>query len=203
MERAWGMQGNNGYGENAEALTEQYESVAFADVHRDVLHLFPTRPSRILDIGAGTGRDAAALSVLGHDVTAVEPTVELRSAGTRIHAATPIRWIDDSLPELAVVRSQGGRYDVVLLTAVWMHLDEAQRGIAMPHIAALLNPNGRIVMSLRHGPVPAGRTMYDVSAAETIDLAASVGLRCIHRNHREDMLGRGDVSWSFVGLEAH
>ncbi|WP_199230267.1 bifunctional 2-polyprenyl-6-hydroxyphenol methylase/3-demethylubiquinol 3-O-methyltransferase UbiG [Azospirillum sp. TSH58] len=197
------MQGNNGYGENAEALTEQYESVAFADVHRDVLHLFPTRPSRILDIGAGTGRDAAALSVLGHDVTAVEPTVELRSAGTRIHAATPIRWIDDSLPELAVVRSQGGRYDVVLLTAVWMHLDEAQRGIAMPHIAALLNPNGRIVMSLRHGPVPAGRTMYDVSAAETIDLAASVGLRCIHRNHREDMLGRGDVSWSFVGLEAH
>ncbi len=196
------MSGMNGYGENAEALTEQYESVAFADVHRDVLHLFPSRPSRILDIGAGTGRDAAALSVLGHEVTAVEPTAELRGAGMRIHAATPIRWIDDGLPELAVVRSQGGRYDVVLLTAVWMHLDEDQRGIAMPHIAGLLTPNGRVIMSLRHGPVPAGRTMYEVSAAETIDLAASVGLRCIHRNDREDMLGRGDVSWSFVGLEA-
>ncbi|MFC5359147.1 class I SAM-dependent methyltransferase [Azospirillum himalayense] len=196
------MSGLNGYGENATALTEQYESVAFADVHRDVLHLFPSRPSRILDIGAGTGRDAAALSRLGHDVTAVEPTVELRNAGVRIHAATPIRWIDDSLPELTAVRSDGGRYDVVLLTAVWMHLDEAQRAIGMPHIAALLNPNGRIVMSLRHGPVPAGRTMYDVSAAETIELAASVGLRCIHRNYREDMLGRGDVSWSFLGLEA-
>ena len=196
------MSGMNGYGENAEALTEQYESVAFADVHRDVLHLFPSRPSRILDIGAGTGRDAAALSVLGHEVTAVEPTAELRSAGMRIHAGTPIRWIDDGLPELTVVRSQGGRYDVVLLTAVWMHLDEGQRGAAMPHIAALLNPNGRVIMSLRHGPVPAGRTMYDVSAAETIDLAASAGLRCIHRNDREDMLGRGDVSWSFLGLEA-
>ncbi|CAO3380574.1 class I SAM-dependent methyltransferase [Azospirillum argentinense] len=196
------MSGRNGYAENADALTEQYESVAFADVHRDVLHLFPSRPSRVLDIGAGTGRDAAALSRLGHEVTAVEPTVELRSAGTRIHAATPIRWIDDSLPELAVVRSDGGRYDTILLTAVWMHLDEAQRGVAMPHIAALLNPSGRIVMSLRHGPVPAGRTMYDVSTAETIELAASVGLHCVHRNHREDMLGRGDVSWSFLGLEA-
>ncbi|QCO05559.1 class I SAM-dependent methyltransferase [Azospirillum argentinense] len=196
------MSGWNGYGENATALTEQYESVAFADVHRDVLHLFPSQPSRVLDIGAGTGRDVAALSALGHEVTAVEPTPELRSAGMRIHAATPIRWIDDSLPELTAVRSDGGRYDVVLLTAVWMHLDEAQRAIAMPHIAALLNPNGRIVMSLRHGPVPAGRTMYDVSAAETIELAASVGLRCIHRNDREDMLGRGDVSWSFLGLEA-
>ncbi|TWA85468.1 methyltransferase family protein [Azospirillum brasilense] len=196
------MSGRNGYGENATALTEQYESVAFADVHRDVLHLFPSRPSRVLDIGAGTGRDAAALSRLGHDVTAVEPTPELRSAGMRIHAATPIHWLDDSLPELTVLRGDGGRYDVVLLTAVWMHLDEAQRAIAMPHIASLLNPNGRVVMSLRHGPVPAGRTMYDVSAAETIALAASVGLRCIHRNDREDMLGRGDVSWSFLGLEA-
>ncbi|QCO18655.1 class I SAM-dependent methyltransferase (plasmid) [Azospirillum brasilense] len=196
------MSGWSGYGENATALTEQYESVAFADVHRDVLHLFPSRPGRVLDIGAGTGRDAAALAALGHEVTAVEPTAELRSAGMRIHAAQPIRWVDDSLPELAVVRRQGGRYDVIMLTAVWMHLDQAQRAIAMPHIAGLLNPSGRIVMSLRHGPVPEGRTMYDVSAAETIELAESVGLRCIHRNDREDMLGRGDVSWSFLGLEA-
>ncbi|SMH59907.1 class I SAM-dependent methyltransferase [Azospirillum agricola] len=196
------MRGNSGYGENAEALTEQYESVAFSDVHRDVLHLFPSQPSRILDIGAGTGRDAAALALSGHDVTAVEPTTELRSAGMRIHAAQPILWIDDGLPDLAVVRGKGGSYDVVMLTAVWMHLDEAERGIAMPHLAALLTRKGRVVMSLRHGPVPAGRTMHDVSAAETVELAASVGLRCIHHSQREDMLGRGDVSWSFLGLEA-
>ncbi|MBP2227377.1 2-polyprenyl-3-methyl-5-hydroxy-6-metoxy-1,4-benzoquinol methylase [Azospirillum agricola] len=196
------MRSNSGYGENAEALTEQYESVTFSDVHRDVLHLFPSQPSRILDIGAGTGRDAAALASSGHDVTAVEPTMELRGAGMRIHAAQPIVWIDDSLPELAVVRGRGGRYDVVMLTAVWMHLDEAQRGVAMPHLAALLTRKGRVVMSLRHGPVPAGRTMHDVSAAETIELAASAGLRCIHHGQREDMLGRGDVSWSFLGLEA-
>ena len=40
----------------------QYEGLAFADVHRDVLHLFPATPSRVLDIGAGTGRDAAAFA---------------------------------------------------------------------------------------------------------------------------------------------
>ena len=45
--------GPAGYGPQAAALATQYESIAFADVHRDVLHLFPQRPSRVLDIGAG------------------------------------------------------------------------------------------------------------------------------------------------------
>jgi hypothetical protein len=36
-----GASGTQGYGENAAALADQYESIAFADVHRDVAHLIP------------------------------------------------------------------------------------------------------------------------------------------------------------------
>ena len=61
-----------GYAENAAALIEQYERLTFEEVHREVLSLFPVRPGRVLDIGAGTGRDAAALAARGHMVTAVE-----------------------------------------------------------------------------------------------------------------------------------
>ncbi|MBM0229854.1 MULTISPECIES: hypothetical protein [Micromonospora] len=32
-----------GYAEAADALVEQYESVSFAEVHRDVLHPFSSR----------------------------------------------------------------------------------------------------------------------------------------------------------------
>jgi protein-L-isoaspartate O-methyltransferase len=32
----------------------------------------------VLDIGSGTGRDAAGLAAMGHSVVAVEPTAELR-----------------------------------------------------------------------------------------------------------------------------
>ncbi|SNS93675.1 hypothetical protein SAMN05216276_1019164 [Streptosporangium subroseum] len=71
----------SGYAEAADALVEQYESVAFADVHREALHLFPTRQSWVLDIGAGSGRDAAALASRGHRVVAAEPTAELRTLG--------------------------------------------------------------------------------------------------------------------------
>ncbi|PRD45410.1 SAM-dependent methyltransferase [Phyllobacterium phragmitis] len=195
------MRGTDGYGENAKTLAEQYESIKFSDVHRDVLHLFPDNPSRILDIGAGSGRDAAALSAKGHKVVAVEPTAELRGEGLRLHAGKAIEWVDDTLPDLSVVRNQGARYDVIMLTAVWMHLEEAERSIAMRHLANLMEREGRIIMSLRHGPVPARRKMFDVSTAETIALAAAVGLRCIHQNERDDMLGRSEVKWSFVCLE--
>src|SRR4051812_2339242 len=85
---------NAGYSQDASALAVQYESITFEQAHQASLHLFPARPSRVLDIGAGTGRDAAALARLGHRVVAVEPTAELRAHGERIHRESPIRWID-------------------------------------------------------------------------------------------------------------
>ncbi|MBX7466747.1 class I SAM-dependent methyltransferase [Streptomyces sp. MAG02] len=190
-----------GYGEAADVLVEQYESVTFGDVHRDVLHLFPSRPGTILDIGAGSGRDAAALAGQGHVVVAAEPTEELRRLGQRIHADRDIEWVDDSLPEMRVLRGRGARFDLILLTAVWMHLDAQQRSLAMGAVAQMLLPQGRVVLSLRHGPVPAGRRMFDVSADETVELARGQGLHVVHLSERADLHGRQGVHWSYVGLE--
>lgn len=191
-----------GYGEAARELAEQYESVTFAEVHREVLHLFPAEPAAIVDIGAGSGRDAAALAALGHRVVAVEPTAGLRRLGQRIHAGRDIEWIDDALPGLDVLRAGGRRFDLVLLTAVWMHLDEGERSSAMETLAGLLTEEGRILLTLRHGPVPEGRRMFDVSAEETFALAARTGLTAIHHSERHDLHGRGGVSWSELGLSA-
>ncbi|WP_235502557.1 MULTISPECIES: bifunctional 2-polyprenyl-6-hydroxyphenol methylase/3-demethylubiquinol 3-O-methyltransferase UbiG [unclassified Kitasatospora] len=190
-----------GYGEAAEMLVEQYESVSFAEVHRDVLHLFPAQPSAILDIGAGSGRDAAALAGQGHVVVAAEPTAELRALGQQIHDDRDIEWVDDSLPEMRILRSRGQRFDLILLTAVWMHLDELERSSAMRSIADLLAGEGRVVLSLRHGPVPAGRRMFDVSAHETIELARGHGLSVVHHSEREDPHARQGVRWSYLGLQ--
>jgi len=192
--------GTQGYGENAAALADQYESIAFADVHRDVAHLIPAAPSRIADIGAGSGRDAAALARMGHAVVAAEPTRALRLEGQRRHALPTLEWVDDALPGLDGLRGQGRAFDVIMLTAVWMHLDADERRRGMEALAALLAPRGQILMSLRHGPVPAGRRMFDVSAQETIELAAAHGLSSHHLSEREDMLDRADVRWSFLGL---
>ncbi|MBY0362656.1 MAG: methyltransferase domain-containing protein [Phreatobacter sp.] len=127
-----------GYAEEADRLTVQYESIAFEEVHALVLDLMPAAPADVLDIGAGTGRDAAVLAARGFAVTAVEPTAELRAHGERLHADVAIAWLDDSLPDLPVLAAAGERFDLVLLTAVLMHLDAGERTRAMARIAALL-----------------------------------------------------------------
>lgn len=194
--------GTEGYGETAAERVRQYESIAFADVHRHILHLLPATPGRIIDIGAGTGRDAAGLAALGHAVTAVEPTPELLAAARRLHPHPAIAWIDDSLPELDRVHALGERYDVVMLTAVWMHLDELQRERAMSRVAPLLQPGGLMALSLRHGPVPAGRRMFEVSAAETRELAARHGLATILDSEAPAILGGPSVWWSRLAFRA-
>ena len=165
------VSGTEGYAEEAEALFKQYESIPAADAHRAVLHLIPATPASVLDIGSGTGRDAAWFASQGHRVFAVEPTDAMRLPAMALHPSPAIEWLDDSLPDLALVRKRGETFDLVMLTAVWMHLDEAQRRQAMPHLAALVRPGGTLIMKIRHGPVPAGRRMFEVSAEETIALA--------------------------------
>ncbi|WP_207400804.1 class I SAM-dependent methyltransferase [Actinomadura roseirufa] len=192
--------GTVGYAEAAGVLARQYEGLVFEDVHRDVLHLFPDVASRILDVGAGSGRDAAALARAGHRVVAVEPTAELRAQGERLHASEPIEWVDDALPTLAAL-PRTARFDVILLSAVWMHLDVQERRDAMERIAALVAPAGRVVMTLRHGPVPPGRRMFDVSADETVAIAAEAGLALLHRGSGADTLGRPGLRWSSLGFE--
>jgi SAM-dependent methyltransferase len=107
--------GNEGCAEEAEALTRQYESVRFVDVHGPVLHLLPTVPSDVLDIGAGTGRDAGALAAMGHRVVAVEPTAEFRDRAARLHPSPRIEWVSDYLPDLVELTRRGDRFDVVML----------------------------------------------------------------------------------------
>ena len=194
--------GNEGYAEEADALTRQYESVRFVDVHGPVLHLLPTVPSDVLDIGAGTGRDAAALAELRHRVVAVEPTAALRARAALLHPSPRIEWIEDSLPRLDHLTTRGARFDVVMLTAVWIHLDPQQRREAMPRVASLLRPGGVLALTLRHGPAPPGRRrLFEASAAETIALAGSHGLHlAVKVEHRPDFYGRREVTWTSLAF---
>ena len=134
-----GPRGTEGYAEEAETLVQQYESISFDKAHASILHLLPEPPARVLDIGAGTGRDAAGFAGLGCCITAVEPTAELRVRAIELHTSPRIEWLDDSLPELSRLAGRRETFDVVMLTAVWMHLDEQQRRDAMPRVGRLVS----------------------------------------------------------------
>ena len=190
------VSGTEHYAEEAPELLLRYETISFAEAQAAFLHLIPTEPGLVLDIGAGTGRDAAGLAAMGHRVVAVEPTQEMRRGAMTLHPSPLIEWVDDSLPDLAVLSTRGERFDLVMMTAVWMHLDEGQRQRAMPKVAALVGDGGLMAMSLRHGPVPQGRRMFEVTADATIALAAPFGLRCVLNLDGESSLRQPGITWT-------
>ena len=193
--------GTRGYAERPEKFVKDYESVTFEKVHKPVMRFYPIHQklASILDIGAGTGRDAAALAQAGHFVDAVEPTTGMREHGQQLHANEQINWIDDNLPHLHKVTASHKKYDLLLLTAVWMHLTPEERETAMHTCTNLLLPGGVMSLSLRHGPVPADRHMFDIADEEVIELGKAHGLHLLHHSvHKGDTLGRNEIHWSYV-----
>ncbi|MGX1133105.1 SAM-dependent methyltransferase [Streptomyces glaucescens] len=186
------------YANHAELLGRRYESVTFERIHGGVLDLLPPAPAKAADIGSGTGRDAAALALRGYQVVAVEPVRELRELARRLHPDERITWLADALPELDRLPED---FDLILLSAVWMHLPPAQRGHAMTRLATLLAPGGLLVLSLRRGAPPTDRLMYDIPAGEVLRDAERAGLHQARLlEEHTDGLGRTDVWWQTLAL---
>lgn len=187
----------DGYAAAAETLRPRYDAIDPALLYGAVLAHFPQMPSRILDIGAGTGRDAAWLAGLGHDVLAVEPVAAFRVGGQ-----AP-RWLDDRLPALRKTRALDRKFDFILMNAVFQHVRPDERVAAMRNIAGLLASDGRIVMSLRHGPSAETRPAYPFETGEVERLAADCGLvtllKCDRRTVGAQNKAAG-VRWEFMVL---
>ena len=199
-----GIKSTQGYAQEAEELLVRYEAIPFTTSHAEVLHLIPERPCMVLDIGSGTGRDAAYLDAAGHHVVAVEPTDELRVPASRLHPSPFIEWVDDYLPDLASIVARRERFDLVTMTAVWMQLDEDERRRAMPVLASLMRPGGVMIMTLRHGPVPSGRRMFDVLAEETIALARAEHITPVmnlHRKSKGEKNRKAGITWTRLAFE--
>ena len=82
-----------------------------------------------------------------------------------------------------------------------MHLDADERALAFAAIAPLLRAGGRLFMTLRHGPVPPGRRMFDVSGQEAIRLARNLNLDARAEVSRGDMFNRAGVTWTLLVFE--
>lgn len=195
--------GTEGYADDAAWLIPRYEAVSFSEKYQAVLHLFPAQPCVVLDIGAGTGVDAAWLAERGHVAVAVEPVAALRDAGAALHRSSGIDWLDDSLPALSKLVQRRQLFDIVLVSAVWQHLATGERKQSMTTIANLLKPGALLVMSIRHGAAPANRRVFEVPAEETPALAAACGLAPVvnARTGSVQALNRqAGVTWTWLAF---
>jgi len=194
--------GVRAYEAQAERLVAEYEAVDPAMYRGTFESMLPSGAGRLaLDVGAGSGRDAAWLEELGFDVVAVEPAAGMRDAGRRLRARSSIRWLDDRLPGLHGTHALGLSFDFILLSAVWQHVAPTERPRAFRKLSSLLKPGGLLVLTLRHGPAPPDRPMYAVSVGEIEALAREHGLGVLSKiDGVGDTLRRPGVSWTTMCL---
>ena len=204
------------YEQNARTAAQGYESLAFKRVHEWVLDLLPHNQSsdrdnqalrrtrlRVLDIGAGSGRDALWFAQHGYQVTAVEPCEALRLEARKLHSHNPdfrnIQWINDQLPDLRSVQGEG-LYDVIWLSAVWMHLEPSSHAVAFERLVQLMKPEALMMFSLRHPADPA-RGMYEVTL-DSIERLAKQNTVLMAR-YQSDVPDerRAEVRWDHVALK--
>lgn len=191
------------YDEHATALADSYESVSFEDAYPFLAKIFlaASSPLAVLDIGAGTGRDAAWISAKGHNVLAVEPSSSMLTIAKNLHPSERITWLKSELPRMDHLDANTGAFDVILLNAVWMHIVPQDRATSLQRIKHLLNPDGSIFVSLRLGPVNEGRGMFEVSGSQFAIDAKEAGFDVVPRGVHIDLLGRAEVSWKTFELK--
>lgn len=195
----------DGYQAAAGSLIAPYEALSCDEIYQHVRDLMPVAPVRVLDIGAGTGRDAAWLAGQGHAVTAVEPVPRFLAAARGLHADHGIVWIDDRLPDLTAMRQRNERFDLLLMGGVWQHLSPSQRETAWPVLADLMAPGATMILSLRHGPGAPGRPVFPARDVDVLRAARDLGLRMLRRQ-RAGSIQAGNraagVDWTWFVLRA-
>lgn len=183
------------YSIHAHRLAPLYDSIPFDRIHAPLINWLPYPPAQVLDVGAGSGRDAAWFAAKGYEVVAVEPVAEMMEHAKAAHPHPNIRWISDSLPALTKVIATGLQFDLIHLSAVFMHLPRADRDRAFRKLTLLLNPGGRIHITLRQGPVEPERGLHDVPDSEMEALAREHGALIEFTTTTPDSLDRPEVTW--------
>jgi len=185
------------YNENADELFPRYRSLRSEDVFKDVIAHIPAKPCFVADIGSGSGRDTKWLAEFGHTVISIEPSVVLRAKAMANGMPANAIYFDSSLPELAGLDLFVRRFDLIICSAVWMHLDTNERKLALKRIHELLSDNdeSRAIITFKVAPEEPGRGMYVLDADVIAKEFEEHGFSYVSTTLNRDLMKRDDTRW--------
>ena len=176
----WELAGdaNRGY---SEVFAARVTEGADVDGEARLADAMVVRGARILDVGSGMGRVAAALAARGHEVVATEPDAALREQSLATYADLEV------LPHQALDTGDLEPFDLVVAVGnVLIYLGEDTERDVLAHLRSLLAPGGRILAGFHlHGTKNGSRVC---PAEEFVADAAAAGLT---------------VDWRFGSYELH
>ena len=187
------------YDAHADEVAPIYEHILPQRVHAWLVPFLPKPPAQVLDVGGGTGRDCRWFHKQGYSVVCVEPSRSMRNEASKRFRSEGLVMVprDSRLPDLDGLHS---RHDLILLSAVWQHIDPAVRPAAFARMMALLSDSGTLAMTLRHGPMPSGRGMFETSAEELKAMAADHDAELVYEAGDADLQLRDGVWWTLAAV---
>ena len=191
----------DGYAEDSSFLIQSFEAISSPELLSHVLDFIPQSNCRVIEIGAGTGRDAAWLASKGLNVSAVEPVLEFREAGKLLHPSPLIEWFNDSLPSLPKILRQQQSYQLALLIAVWQHVPKNDKITSLTNLHSILDQKGKLIISVRNGSGALNRKCYPTSSNETISIAQQCGFKLVFSSNAISVQKnnkKSDVTWTWL-----
>jgi SAM-dependent methyltransferase len=189
------------YASNAADCAASYENASVPSL-QELLRSLAVSASLVLEIGGGSGRDAAFLVRLGCETTYTDGCEEMVAQALKLHpelaararcAAFPLSEDDDLLRE---------RSDLVLCAAVIMHLDDPSLERLASQVARLIVDGGHLVLSHSRGHRCVngdrdfcGRLFLERSPAIVDRIFEAVGFRPVRLIENPDGLGRDGITW--------
>ncbi len=186
----------NYYTNNASELIQRYESAKMDAIHTLLLKTFPSN-SFLLEIGCGSGRDAAFLHGHGYDVLATDGSEEMVAEAKCCHPELAEHLEIVQIPEGLYFEAE--RFDGVYSIAALMHLEED----AIGKIASILKPGGKFFFSVsverddvdKVGNDAKGRHFTIMSKFEWVACCEKYGLQLEHSEVIGDGLDREGIVW--------
>lgn len=188
------------YDQNALETAQRYESADVQQLH-DFLLSGMKPGGRLLELGCGSGRDAAFMVDQGFEVLATDGSAAMVEQAERHHPELAGHLAHLTLPDGLSTKS--GTYDGIYAVAVLMHLSVEDIENTISRIHSLLDAKGRFIFSVpvRRDDVTTnefndkGRRFTALSPDGWTDLCLEYTLQIIRTMTSKDGLGRGGINW--------
>lgn len=190
----------NFYSNNASLLSTRYESANVSDLQSKLLNSFKGK-HQILELGCGSGRDAAFMTSHGFHVTGIDGSEEMIHSAIELHPELNGNLIVAAIPE--DLYKIGKTFDGIYSIATLMHLKESQVRLVIKELSNLLNSDGTLFFSVsiarddinKMGFDAKGRFFLLLSKEEWVSICRDSGFKEVAINISADGLGRDGITW--------